>query len=191
MGSGTSTPAQPPVVATEATVVTKIRSGNYPALLNINADFNEDGSGLTWATTLMIAGVTVLLVLASSFLYKKIQKCRQKKKDRETAKEAATAEILHAIYDVQGQVEVRPPPPKITFDNDRFEEINELRSEIKELRSPRPIPVYYPVPVGPPAAEPRPETSDLPPAEAEAPMEAVMPAGAAIPQGQRNPRRHR
>ena len=172
-------------------MVTKIRSGNYPALLNINADFNEDGSGLTWATTLMIAGVTVLLVLASSFLYKKIQKCRQKKKDRETAKEAATAEILHAIYDVQGQVEVRPPPPKITFDSDRFEEINELRSEIKELRSPRPIPVYYPVRVGPPAAEPRPETSDLPPAEAEAPMEAVMPAGAAIPQGQRNPRRHR
>jgi hypothetical protein len=131
----------------------------------------------------MIAGGTILLVLVAVFLYKKLKECRQKKKDQKAAKEAATAEILHAIYDVQGQVEV----PKITFDKDRFEEINELRSEIKELRSPRPMPVYYPVPVGPPAVEPRPEAPDSFPAEAAAPAEAE----ASAPSGHRTLRRHR
>ena len=83
MGSSNSTPAPQPITATEASVKTINRTNHYPAIFNLILDYNEDGSGLTWPTTIFISAVTIALVVLVVVLYKKVRACHQAKKIKE------------------------------------------------------------------------------------------------------------
>ena len=81
MGNTGTTPKPQPITATEATLIN--RHNEYPALFNVVLDYNQDGSGLTWPTTLLIMGLTVAIVLTVVATYKKLRRCHQKRKIKE------------------------------------------------------------------------------------------------------------
>ena len=109
MGNTGTTPKPQPITATEATLIN--RHNEYPALFNVVLDYNQDGSGLTWPTTLLIMGLTVAIVLTVVATYKKLRRCHQKRKIKEQQE-------LHKIVNVKNN-----RPMQVLYDVDRFEEV--------------------------------------------------------------------
>ena len=181
MGTGGSktNPPPAPVTATEATLIN--RHNEYPALFNLVLDYNQDGSGLTWPTTLFIMGLTTAIIILVVIIYRRLRKCKQKRKIKEAE------ELQEVIYAKSTEPEFKRVktirPKSVVYDN-VYEEVI-----IQPAAGRQPAPAL-------PLIEPQPAPA-LPVAQDEAEPAVVFldepeeQVAQQIPQaGSRRPRRH-
>ena len=178
-GGGSKTTPAPPVTATEATLIN--RHNEYPALFNLVLDYNQDGSGLTWPTTLFIMGLTTAIIILVVIIYRRLRKCKQKRKIKEAE------ELQEVIYAKSTEPEFKRVktirPKSVVYDN-IYEEVI-----IQPAAGRQPAPAL-------PLIEPQPAPA-LPVAQDEAEPAVVFldepeeQVAQQIPQaGSRRPRRH-